>query len=170
MNKVWILIVVFLARILFENKIFSIMVLLESQIKLKTGDIAPDFELMGIDDKMHSLNDYGIIKGILIIFMCNHCPYVKAKVDALNELFEKCGKDIAIIGINSNDSTDYPEDSFENMKETAKEKGFEFDYLVDETQEIAKKYGAMCTPDPFLFNSTKTTSFSWKDRQCHETR
>ena len=70
------------------------MVLLESQIKLKTGDIAPDFELMGIDDKMHSLNDYGRYKGILIIFMCNHCPYVKAKVDALNELFEKCGKDI----------------------------------------------------------------------------
>ncbi len=138
------------------------MVLLESQIKLKTGDIAPDFELKGIDDKMHSLNDYENYKGILIIFMCNHCPYVKAKVDALNELFKKCGKDIAIIGINSNDSTDYPEDSFEAMKETAKEKEFEFDYLVDETQEIAKKYGAMCTPDPFLFNAQKQLVFHGK--------
>ena len=128
------------------------MVLLESQIKLKAGDIAPDFELLGIDDEKHSLSDYDNFEGILVIFMCNHCPYVKAKVNALNELYEKFGSEIAIIGINSNDSTDYPEDSFEAMKQTANEKGFKFDYLVDETQEIAKKYGAMCTPDPFLFN------------------
>ncbi len=166
------------------------MVLLESQIKLKTGDNAPDFELLGIDDKKHSLNDYssykGILvifmcnhcpyvkvkvdslndysnyKGILVIFMCNHCPYVKAKVDALNELYEKFGKEIAIIGINSNDSTNYPEDSFDAMKQTAKEKGFGFDYLIDETQDIAKKYGAMCTPDPFLFNSQKQLVFHGK--------
>ncbi len=138
------------------------MVLLESQIKLKAEDTAPDFELLGIDDKKHSLNDYSNYKGILIIFMCNHCPYVKAKVDALNELYEKFGKEIAIIGINSNDSTDYPEDSFEAMKQTAKEKGFGFDYLVDETQEIAKKYGATCTPDPFLFNAQKQLVFHGK--------
>lgn len=135
------------------------MVLLESQIKLKTGDIAPDFELMGIDGKIHSINDYSSYKGILVIFMCNHCPYVKAKVGALNELYEKCGKNIAIIGINSNDSANYPEDSFDAMKQTAKEKGFGFDYLVDETQEIARKYGAMCTPDPFLFNAQKQLVF-----------
>ena len=128
------------------------MVLLESQIKLKKGDIAPDFELLGIDDKKHTLKDYENYKGILVIFMCNHCPYVKAKVNALNELFEKCGRDIAIIGINSNDSTDYPEDSFDAMKQTATEKKFQFDYLVDETQEIAKAYGAVCTPDPFLLD------------------
>jgi len=91
--------------------------------------------------------------------MCNHCPYVKAKVEAFNELYEKFGDKIAIVGINSNDSKDYPEDSFENMKKTAKEKGFEFDYLVDDTQEIAKKYGAICTPDPFLFNSSKQLIF-----------
>jgi len=135
------------------------MVLLESQVKLKTGSIAPNFELLGIDDKKHVLEDYNNYKGILVIFMCNHCPYVKAKMDALNELYEKFGNKIAIIGINSNDSKDYPEDSFEAMKETAKEKGFKFDYLVDETQEIAKKYGAMCTPDPFLFNSQKQLVF-----------
>jgi len=114
------------------------MVLLESQIKLKKGDIAPDFELLGTDDKKHTLKDYENYKGILVIFMCNHCPYVKAKVDALNELFEECGKDIAIIGINSNDPTNVPEDSFDAMKQTVKEKNFQFDYLVDETQEIAK--------------------------------
>ncbi len=110
----------------------------------------------------NTLKDYENYKGILVIFMCNHCPYVKAKVDALNELFEKCGRDIAIIGINSNDSTDYPEDSFDAMKQTATERKFQFDYLVDETQEIAKKYGAMCTPDPFLFNSQKELVFMVK--------
>ena len=135
------------------------MVLLESQVKLKAGDIAPDFELLGIDDKKHSLNDYSDFKGVLVIFMCNHCPYVKAKVDAFNELYEKFGKEIAIIGINSNDSMNYPDDSFDAMKQTAKEKGFGFDYLVDETQEVAKKYGAMCTPDPFLFNNQKQLVF-----------
>ena len=136
------------------------MVLLESQIKLKTSDIAPDFELEGTDGKKHSLSDYDGSKGILVIFMCNHCPYVKAKVDALNELYERCaGGDIAMVGINSNDATGYPEDSFEAMKETAREKGFKFDYLIDETQEIAKRYGAMCTPDPFLFNAQKQLVF-----------
>ncbi len=135
------------------------MVLLESQIKLKVGDIAPDFELLGIDGKKHSLDDYGDFKGILVIFMCNHCPYVKAKVDALNELYEKFGKEVAIIGINSNDFTRYPDDSFDAMKQTAKENGFGFDYLIDETQEIAKKYGAMCTPDPFLFDNQKQLVF-----------
>ena len=138
------------------------MVLLESQIKLKTGDIAPDFELIGIDDKKHTIDSYGGYQGILVIFMCNHCPYVKAKADAFNELHEKFGDKIAIVGINSNDSTDYPEDSFENMKKTAQEKGFKFDYLVDETQEIAKKYGAMCTPDPFLFKNKKELVFHGK--------
>ena len=138
------------------------MVLLESQIKLKKGDIAPDFELLGIDDKKHTLKDYENYKGILVIFMCNHCPYVKAKVNALNELFEECSKDIAIIGINSNDPTNVPEDSFDAMKQTAKEKNFQFDYLVDETQKIAKKYGAMCTPDPFLFNNKKELVFHGK--------
>ncbi|MDH3611625.1 MAG: thioredoxin family protein [Nitrosopumilus sp.] len=128
------------------------MVLLESQVKLKAGDNAPDFELLGIDNQKHKLSDYNEQQGILIIFMCNHCPYVKAKFEAFNELYEKYGDKIAIIGINSNDASDYPEDSFENMKKTAQEKGLKFDYLVDETQQVAKKYGAMCTPDPFLFN------------------
>ena len=128
------------------------MVLLESQVKLKAGDSAPDFELLGIDDKKHQLSEFKGKEGILIIFMCNHCQYVKAKFDAFKKKKKKFGEKISIVGINSNDSTDYTEDSFENMKKTAAEKGLKFDYLVDETQEIAKKYGAMCTPDPFLFN------------------
>jgi len=135
------------------------MVLLESQVKLKAGDSAPDFELLGIDDKNHKLDDFKQYQGILIIFMCNHCPYVKAKFEAFNELYEKFGEKIAIIGINSNDSSDYPEDSFDNMKKTAEEKNLRFNYLVDETQQIAKKYGAMCTPDPFLFNKERKLVF-----------
>jgi len=128
------------------------MVLLESQIKLNKGDQAPDFELTGIDDKKHSLDDYKDYQGLLVIFMCNHCPYVKAKIEAIKEIHEKFGDKIAIIGINSNDAVKYPDDSFESMKNIATEKDMKFDYLVDETQEIAKKYGAMCTPDPFLFD------------------
>ena len=73
------------------------MVLLESQVTLKTGDVAPDFELLGIDDKNHSLNEYKEFKGLLVIFMCNHCPYVKAKIDAIKEIHEKFKDDIASV-------------------------------------------------------------------------
>ena len=135
------------------------MVLLESKITLKTGDNAPDFSLMGIDDKMHSLDSYAGSKGLLIIFMCNHCPYVKAKIDVIKQIHEKFKEDIALVGINSNDSTEYPDDSFENMKKIANEKGMKFDYLVDEKQDVAKKYGAICTPDPFLFDQNRKLIF-----------
>ncbi len=135
------------------------MVLLESQIKLKEGDQAPDFDLMGIDDKNHSLNSYKDFDGLLVIFICNHCPYVKAKVDAINEIQEKFKDRVALVGINSNDPINYPDDSFENMKKIAKEKGIKYDYLVDDSQEIAKKYGAICTPDPFLFDKERKLVF-----------
>ena len=107
---------------------------------------------------MHSLNDYSK-KGLLIIFMCNHCPFVKAKIEAIKEIHNKFKDDISIVGINSNDSVKYPDDDFDSMKAVAKEKGLEIDYLVDETQEIAKKYGAVCTPDPFLFDSDRKLVF-----------
>ena len=135
------------------------MVLLESKVSLQTGDMAPDFELLGIDDKQHSLTNYKDYKGLLVIFICNHCPYVKAKIDAIKEIHEKFKDRIALVGINSNDSTEYPDDSFENMKIIAQEKEIKFDYLVDGDQEIAKKYGAVCTPDPFLFDSERKLVF-----------
>jgi len=138
---------------------FFLMVLLESKISLKTGDAAPDFSLMGIDDKMHSLERYVGSKGLLVIFMCNHCPYVMAKIDAIKQIHEKFKESIALVGINSNDSTEYPDDSFENMKKIADEKGMKFDYLVDEKQDVAKKYGAICTPDPFLFDQNRKLVF-----------
>ena len=80
------------------------MVLLESKITLKTGDSAPDFSLKGTDDQIHSLESYAGNKGLLIIFMCNHCPYVKAKIEAIKEIHKKFNENIAVVGINSNDS------------------------------------------------------------------
>ena len=135
------------------------MVLLESQIKLKKGDQVPNFDLLGIDDKNHSINDYKGYDGLLVIFICNHCPYVKAKIEAIKEIHEKFKDKIAVVGINSNDPTDYPDDSFDNMKKVALENGIKFDYLVDDSQEIAKKYGATCTPDPFLFDKDRNLVF-----------
>ena len=144
--------------LLFVIEIDFFMAKMESVISLKTGDNAPEFNLKGIDDQMHSLNDYSK-KGLLVIFMCNHCPFVKAKIEAIKELHDKFKDDISIVGINSNDSVKYPDDDFDSMKAVAKEKGLEIDYLVDETQEIAKKYGAVCTPDPFLSDSEKKLIF-----------
>ena len=135
------------------------MVLLESKITLKTGDSAPDFSLKGIDDKIHSLESYAEDKGLLVIFMCNHCPYVKAKIEAIKEIHEKFNENIAVVGINSNDSMEYPDDSFENMQKVANEKGMKFDYLVDDKQDVAKRYGAVCTPDPFLFDEDRKLIF-----------
>src|SRR3990172_9346007 len=85
--------------------------------------------------------------------------YVTTKIKAIKEVHEKFKDKIAVIGINSNDPINYPDDSFENMKKVEKEKGIKFDYLVDETQEIAQKYGAICTPDPFLFDKEKRLIF-----------
>ncbi|MFH1591253.1 MAG: thioredoxin family protein [archaeon] len=126
------------------------MVLLESNNELQPGDKAPDFSLPGIDDKTHSLFDFAG-KPALIIFMCNHCPYVIDKFETINGLAKRF-PDIAVIGINPNDAHMFPEDSFENMKRIADEEGFVFTYLFDENQEVAEAYGAVCTPDPFLFD------------------
>jgi len=133
------------------------MVLMESSKKMSCGDAAPDFSLAGTDNKTYSLDNFRNenVKGILIVFMCNHCPYVKSKLPELNKIaddFKSLG--LGVIGINPNDSESYPEDSFENMKKLSKSKEIQFHYLYDETQETAKNYGAACTPDPFLFENT----------------
>ena len=135
---------------------------MESQVVLKKGDSAPDFELLGVDGKKHSLATYKDHDAVLVIFMCNHCPYVKAKVDAIIEIQNKFQGKLAVIGINSNDSVAYPDDSYDNMKKFAQERKISFTYLVDDTQQIAKKYGAVCTPDPFLFNKERKLVFHGK--------
>ncbi|HSA97617.1 MAG TPA: thioredoxin family protein [Candidatus Nitrosotenuis sp.] len=135
------------------------MVVMESKVALKAGDAAPGFELVGIDDKKYSLSSFGDYEALLVVFMCNHCPYVRAKVDAINEIQSKFKGRVAVVGINSNDAVAYPDDSFDSMKKFASEKKIGFFYLVDETQEVAKKYGAVCTPDPFLFNKDRRLVF-----------
>jgi len=118
------------------------------------GEKADPFELKGTDGKIHKLEDHLGKNGLLIMFICNHCPYVKAVIkDIVNDckLMEKEGlKSIAIM---SNDTKNYPEDSFENMIAFSKKHKFTFPYLIDETQEVAKKYGAVCTPDFFGYNN-----------------
>lgn len=132
------------------------MALIESSLKLKKGDEAINFNLKGIDNKNYSLDDFKGAKALLVIFMCNHCPYVKAKTDVMKQLHEKYkDKGLSVIGINSNDTKAFPEDSFEDMKRFAEEKGLKFPYVIDETQDIAKAYGASCTPDPFLFDKNR---------------
>ncbi|MEJ2214085.1 MAG: thioredoxin family protein [Gammaproteobacteria bacterium] len=114
---------------------------------------APDFALPGIDGKTWTLSDCNGSKGLLVMFICNHCPYVKAIRDRL----VRDTKELETLGINSvaimsNDPSLYEEDSFENMKKVAAEFDFNFPYLIDETQQIAKNYGAVCTPDFFGYN------------------
>ena len=122
---------------------------MEPGAKLQYGDIVPDFELEGIHKEKYSLADFQNKQGILVIFMCNHCPYVQAKMPAIVELCKTFGNSIGFIGINSNDP-EYPGEGMENMKEFAREYSMEFPYTLDHTQEVAKAYGATCTPDPFL--------------------
>ncbi|HLC92898.1 MAG TPA: thioredoxin family protein [archaeon] len=121
---------------------------------LKKGSRALDFNLPGTDGKNHSLAEASGKRATLIVFMCNHCPFVKPKMKYLKELFEKYdGKGLAMFGISSNDTEAYVEDDFEHMKIIAKEHGFRFPYLLDESQDVTRSYGAACTPDPFLFDS-----------------
>lgn len=120
---------------------------------LKKGDLAPEFSLPATDGKTYSLSDFKDAKALLVVFMCNHCPYVKPKIDELIRITaDYKDEGVVVIGINPNEDIDYPEDSFENMKLMVKEKNINFIYLRDESQEVAKAYGAVCTPDPFLFD------------------
>ncbi|KRH79935.1 thiol-disulfide oxidoreductase ResA [Ferrovum sp. JA12] len=115
--------------------------------------VAPDFSLTGVDKKTHTLQSTRGENGLLVMFICNHCPYVKAIIERLCEdCRELQSYGINSIAIMSNDTNTYPEDSFENMAKWAKELDFPFPYVFDNTQEIAKQYGAVCTPDFFGFN------------------
>jgi peroxiredoxin len=117
------------------------------------GWLAPDFKLRGVDGKTYSLADVRGPNGTLVMFICNHCPYVKAiRPRLVRDLKELKAMGVNAIAIMSNDPTDYPEDGFEHMQAVAKEFDFPFPYVIDDTQEIAKAYGAVCTPDFFGYN------------------
>ena len=115
---------------------------------------AVDFDLRGVDGKRHTLASARGPNGLLVMFICNHCPYVKAVIDCIvRDCTELKAHGIGSIGIMSNDPTDYSEDSFDNMVRVAREKKFPFPYVLDETQGVAKVYDAQCTPDFYGFNS-----------------
>jgi peroxiredoxin len=115
---------------------------------------APPFSLPGVDGKTYSLAELKGKNGTLVIFICNHCPYVKAVIDRIvRDANELKSYGIDTVAISSNDADHYPEDSFDNMKRFAQAHGFIFPYLYDETQDVARAYDAVCTPDFFGFNS-----------------
>ena len=133
------------------------------------GEKANPFNLKGTDGRIHSLEDHLGTNGLLIMFICNHCPYVKAVIkDIVNDcgLIEKEGlKSVAIM---SNDTKNYPEDSYENMITFGQEHGFTFPYLIDKTQEVAKKYGAVCTPDFFVYNNKLELQYRGRIRELKD--
>lgn len=115
---------------------------------------APDFTLPGTDGRDWSLDQIKGPKGTLIMFICNHCPYVQAVVDRIvRDAKDLQALGIGVAAISANDAAEYPEDGFENMKREARKHGFSFPYIYDESQRIAKAYGAACTPDFFGFNA-----------------
>ena len=144
------------------------MVKTESTQVLQKGHIAPDFFLKGTDETVHSLASFSSSKLLLVVFICNHCPYVKARMHDLVALQSKFAKpDLQVIAINSNDPS-YQDEGFENMKRFGKEYGLNFPYLFDDTQITARSYGAVCTPDPFLFNSERKLVFHGKINDAME--
>jgi len=115
---------------------------------------APDFSLPGVDGKRHSVASARGPNGLVVMFICNHCPYVKKSMDRIVRCCkELSARGIGSIAIMSNDPADYPEDSFDNMKRVARDRGFPFPYVIDETQDVARAYDAVCTPEFFGFDA-----------------
>lgn len=131
---------------------------LSSPQVLKIGMQAPAFSLKGVDGKMHSLSDYKS-KATVIVFMCNHCPFVRARIGEIVELQSKFSpSELQVIGINSNDPN-YEEEGFDNMVKFANQYNVNFPYLIDDSQDVARAYGAVCTPDPFLLDAGGRLAF-----------
>ena len=123
---------------------------------LPLGTIAPSFSMVNVDATTVTLEDFPDAKGLLMMFICNHCPFVKHIANELSRLaVEYVPKGVAVVGISSNDSTKFPEDSPEQMVHEAENRGYIFPYLFDEDQSVAKAYRAACTPDFFLFDGEK---------------
>jgi peroxiredoxin len=120
---------------------------------LPLGTQAPDFTLPDAEGNPVSLSDFDEAKALVVVFMCNHCPFVKHVIDGLVRLArEYQPRGVAVVGISANDVNEFPDDRPEKMAEFARERGFTFPYLYDETQDVAKQYHAACTPDFFVFD------------------
>ena len=134
-----------------------------STTTLQLNSVMPEFKLKGTDDKIYDSTSYSGLNALLIIFSCNHCPYVQAYENRIKMVQEDYKKDnLLVFAINSNDDSQYSDDSFESMKIRSKEKEFNFPYLHDEDQSIAKAFGATHTPEIFLFDKGKKLLFHGK--------
>ena len=141
-----------------------------TQTPLKIGSEIIDFNLQATDGKNYSVDSFKESKGLVVMFTCNHCPYVQAYEDRLIKTqADYKDKGVSFVAINANDEKNYPDDSLENMVKRAKEKQFNFPYLRDKTQEIAKAYGASYTPEVFVFDSNRVLQYhgriddNWKE-------
>ena len=140
-------------------------------VGLKIGDEAPEFTLPGVDGKDHSLGEWALKRVLVVIFTCNHCPYAQAYEDRLIELANFYSlQAVQFVAINPNDAEGYPQDSMEGMKQRQAKKHFPYPYLRDETQQVAKKYGAEVTPEVFLFDKDRKLCYrgriddNWRNR------
>lgn len=145
------------------------MVLLKSEA-IKMGTPAPEFRLKSVDGKDYNLDQFADAKALVILFICNHCPYVQAVEDRIIALQRDYGsKGVQLVGICSNDPTDYPDDTPQKLLQRWKNKSYGFPYLVDGTQEVAKAYGAVCTPDIFVYGPDRALAYhgriddNWQD-------
>ena len=136
------------------------------------GTSATSFRLPGVDSKTYSLENFSDKNVLVIIFMCNHCPYVKAVLQRLIDLqTETAHQGVQLVGINSNDVDRYPDDSMENMQKITKERGINFPYLLDVSQETAKAYDAVCTPDIYVYGAERKLLYrgriddNWEDEE-----
>ena len=135
------------------------------------GENPHSFSLKGVDEKIYKLEDCLGKNGTIIMFICNHCPYVKAIIKNIVEDTNKLKKlNIKAVAIMSNDTINYPEDSFEKMKEFSELNNLNFPYVIDTSQEIAKKYGAVCTPDFFGYNGNQELQYRGRMRELKELR
>ena len=137
---------------------------------LQIGESAPDFRLPGVDGKEHSPADFADAKVLIVVFSCNHCPYVVGSEDRMNALHaDYAPKGVAMVAINSNETENHPTDSFEHMVQRAKDKGFQFPYVRDESQEVAKAYGGLRTPHFYVFDAERKLRYTGRmDDNPHE--
>lgn len=147
------------------------MVLLES-LKVPLGEPAKDFSLAGVDDKTYSLADFVDAPVLVVVFMCNHCPYVQAVWERLVKLQARyLEMGVQFVGINPNLNPEYPEENIDKMKEYAQRYQMNFPYLLDESQQVAREYKAQCTPDIYVYDAERRLAYhgriddNWKDQE-----
>jgi peroxiredoxin len=142
-------------------------------IESKAGEAGmecPAFRLPAVDGKTYARDDFAASPVLVVMFICNHCPYVKAVEDRLIDLARRYGpRGVQLVGICANDAAGYPDDAFDKLAERWRTKSYGFPYLHDETQEVARRFGAVCTPDLFVFDRDRRLAYrgriddSWKD-------